>query len=207
MTTDRAEDADPALVAAVVEVEQFVQAAGWDRSPELFALVRTRSLVQAQPSLAAQLDDGGELTAIAQEPLVDSVGVGDSGEALSDALARVAWPDQVDGCVLAQEILVLPQGLAQLSGAGGPDPDPDAAAAVPGAPAAPNPAAWPEPAIPGDPADHSDGRHEARLVVGVLRGHPVGVCLIRIRDLDVPVVGGPHLAPNVLAALRATFDD
>ena len=40
------------LSAVVREVEDFVSTAGWDQPPQLFALVPTAELVQAQPELA-----------------------------------------------------------------------------------------------------------------------------------------------------------
>ena len=56
-------------------------------------------------------------------------------------------------------------------------------------------------------AEHPD-RTEARLVAGVLRDLPGGACLMRLRgeNDDSPLRGG-DLAPNLLAALRLTFEN
>jgi hypothetical protein len=54
----------------------------------------------SQPELADQLDQGSELTPVAQEPMPN----GD----LAAALGGIMWPELVTGCALAQEIVVLP---------------------------------------------------------------------------------------------------
>ena len=46
---------------------------GWDLQPQLFALVPTADLAAAEPALLDQLDDGHELTPIAQDPLPPDV--------------------------------------------------------------------------------------------------------------------------------------
>lgn len=171
-TGEWAEDAD--LAAAVTEVEEFVAAAGWDRPPALFALVRTAELAAAQPSLIAELG-AAEFTPIAQDTLPDPD--------LERALAQVSWPPAVVGCVLAQEIVVLP---------------PSAGAALSEDTAAAQAAAHPE-------------RTEARLVAGVHRDGR-RACLLRIRGTAPdgepwPVVRGGHLAPNLLESLLSTFED
>jgi hypothetical protein len=164
------EDAD--LAVAVAEVEEFAGTAGWDQPPQLFALVNTADLLTAQPGLATSLGST-VYTPIAQDSLPD----GD----LSDALAQISWPDEVAGCVLVQEIVVLPPGAEDnLSD------DPDTAA---------------------EQAARHPLRTEARLAAGVLRDGPGGACLMRMRGEhdDAPLRGG-DLAPNLLAALRLTFD-
>ncbi|MGH8966935.1 MAG: PPA1309 family protein, partial [Actinomycetes bacterium] len=88
------------LSAVAREVEDFVSTGGWDQPPQLFALVPTVELVQAQPDLAAQVDAGALLTPVAQDAL--------PGEDLADALAGIMWPEAVQGCAIAKEIVVLP---------------------------------------------------------------------------------------------------
>jgi hypothetical protein len=88
------------LPALAREVEDFVATAGWDQSPQLFALVSTAELLHRQPHLAGTLDPGAALTPIAQEPLAN--------DDLGAALAGIMWPSTVHGCALAQEIVVLP---------------------------------------------------------------------------------------------------
>jgi hypothetical protein len=165
---------DPDLAIAVAEVEEFAGAAGWDAAPQLFALVVTSELLAAQPALAPKLTAATGFTPIAQESLP-------AGE-LSQALSQVCWPPEVAGCVLVQEIVVLPpEAGASLSA------DPEAAA--------------------NQAADHPD-RTEARLAAGVLRDAKGGACLLRLRgEHDEAPLRGADLAPNLLKALRMTFED
>jgi hypothetical protein len=88
------------LSAVAREVEDFVSAAGWDQPPQLFALVPTAELVEAQPDLAGQVDAGAFLTPVAQDALPN--------DDLAEALAGIMWPDVVRGCAIAQEIVILP---------------------------------------------------------------------------------------------------
>ena len=168
----------PAIAALAREVEEFVAAAGWDQAPQLFALVPTAALLREQPELAGQLDPSSALTPVAQEPLPE----GD----LAEALGRIAWPDVVVGCALAQEIIVLPPSAeSDLSG----DAERLRRAA----------------------ADHPE-RTEARLVAAVLRDGP-GACVMRLRGYTKAedaepadeIVEHPDLAPNLLDALRTTL--
>ncbi|MGO4955781.1 PPA1309 family protein [Luteococcus sp. Sow4_B9] len=95
-----------ALVAALVEIEQYVGQSGWDQPARLFALVRTADLVAAEPQLAEQLtvtsDDA--LSSIEQEDFRD-------GEDLFETLSRIGWSDDVHGCALSLERSFLPAGL------------------------------------------------------------------------------------------------
>jgi hypothetical protein len=166
---------DPDLAAALTEVEEFVADAGWDRPPQLFALVRTEELAEAEPSLAAGLG-GSEFTPIAQDALPDAD--------LERALAQVSWPPAVSGCVLVQEIVVLPPSAGEAL-----SQDPTTAAA--------------------QASTHPD-RTEARLVAGVLRDGR-RACLLRVRaDLpdggQIPLVRGAQLAPNLLDSLALTLE-
>jgi hypothetical protein len=167
------------VAALAREIEDFMAAAGWDQPPQLFALVPTAALLDEQPELAGQLDRANPLTPVAQEALPD----GD----LADALARIAWPDLVIGCALAQEIIVLPPGSeSELPDVAEADAESLRRAA----------------------ADHPR-RTEARLVAAVLR-EGEGACVMRLRGIggDEPVdeiVESPDLAPNLLEALKATL--
>ncbi|GAA1998927.1 hypothetical protein J2S58_003733 [Nakamurella flavida] len=165
------EDTD--LAVAVAEVEEFAAAGGWDAAPQMFALVSTADLIAAQPQLAG-LDAASVFTPIAQESLPE-------GE-LADALAQILWPPEVVGCVLVQEILVLPPSAAESL-----SEDPERAA--------------------GEAAKHPE-KAEARLTAGVLRGMAGGACLLRLRgDHEQDPLRGADLAPHLLTALRATFED
>lgn len=175
---------DPDLAAAVAEVEEFAAAAGWDQAPQMFALVRTADLLSAQPGLASTLADAGVFTPIAQDPL--------AGGDLSEALSQILWPAEVTGCVLVQEIVVLPPAAVQ--------PE----ATVPGTTARERN----DVEITAEQAAAHPDRAEARLAAGVLRGSPGGACLLRVRgDNDATPLRGADLAPNLLTALQATFLD
>lgn len=208
--SDSEERAGSARVAASArEVEEFVASAGWNQPTQLFALVATAEILRQQPELAAQLDPDSEFTPVAQEELPE----GD----LAEALGRIAWPDLVQGCALAQEIVVLPpeaeSELPDVGGAGGAGTD-------------------------GRDADEEDlerlrraaadhpSRTEARLVAAVLRDGEAS-CVMRLRGVQPPawtpsdgpadgadresvegtdeIVEHPELAPNLVQALRATF--
>lgn len=99
------------LRAAVLEIEGFVAASGFSGRRTLFALVPTAELLAHEPGLIGQLGDdrGGadlwsaleapaSLTPVEQESL--------PGSDLAEALAKIAWPDEVAGCALALEIIV-----------------------------------------------------------------------------------------------------
>lgn len=89
------------LEAALAEVERHADAAGWDRPPQLFALVDTAQLLATQPHLARTLGPHpSDYTPIEQEALPEG--------SLDEALAHIMWPDGVAGCALVHEVLVLP---------------------------------------------------------------------------------------------------
>ncbi|NKQ57606.1 hypothetical protein HFP15_32560 [Amycolatopsis sp. K13G38] len=170
----------PAVAAAAREVEEFVAAGGWDQPPQLFALVPTASLLREQPELAGQLDAASPLTPVAQEDLPE----GD----LAEALGRIAWPEAVVGCAVAQEIIVLPPSAEEALPSDSLDVDRLRRAA----------------------ADHPD-RTEARLVAAVVRDGP-GACVMRLRGYTQTegepvdeIIEHPDLAPNLIEALRATL--
>lgn len=92
-----------ALNKAMMEAVEFVHAEGWDAGPTLFALVPTELLVDQLDELdRLEPDDApAPLTLVVQE-LPESIRPG--SEELADYVARVAWPQQVEGVILAQEI-------------------------------------------------------------------------------------------------------
>lgn len=166
------------LATAVADIEAHVHAGGWDRPPMLFALVRADRLRTDDPGSAARLGldrvPPDTLTPVEQEALPDGP--------LDDALARISWPEAVAGCVLSQEILVLPPSAEAEFGDNLADDEAAARA-----------------------AEHPH-RREARLVVGVLRdGSRAAVLRLRGSDGDDNVLTGPDLAPNLVDALLATF--
>lgn len=167
---------DP-LTLAALDTERHVARAGWDQPVRLFALVPTADLLAHEPHLADGLAShdavAGALSAVEQEDLP-------SGPGLEDLLAQIAWPDQVAGCALAVErIVVPPEAERDL-------PEDDAAAlrAV---------------------AEHPD-RADVRLLVAVTRDGSAR-CLLRQRahDADDRVALGEDIAPGLVHALRATL--
>jgi len=172
-------DLDPALAAAVLEIEAHIAESGWDQPGRLFALVPTADLVRLEPALAAAmgLDDAsaaGSLTPIEQDQLP-------AEDRLEEALQSIAWPPEVLGCAAVVERLVLP---------------PDADAALPDNPTEAEIYA----------RDHPE-RQEVRIVAGVTRAGAT-YCALRLRahDDDQSVVGGSDLVPGLLALLAATLE-
>ncbi len=171
-------DTDPALAAAVLEIETHSADAGWDRPARLFALVDTGALVAQEPALAQELGlagaaEAGSLTAVEQENLP-------ADQPLERVLESIAWPPEVTGCAAVVERLVLPPG----SDDGLPE-DPVAAQEY--------------------AADHPD-RQEVRIVAGATRGGAT-YCALRLRshDDDTSVVGGIDLVPGLLTLLGETL--
>jgi hypothetical protein len=171
--------ADPALAAAVLEIEEHVSGSGWDRPAQLYALVDTAQLVEHEPELAhlMGLDASsaqGTLTPVEQDL--------PASQRLETALETIAWPASVVGCAAVVERLVLPPG---------------ADAEIPEDPAAAEAYA----------AGHPD-RQEVRIVAGVTRAG-ASYCALRLRshDDDQSVVAGDELVPQLLQLLRSTLED
>lgn len=88
-----------------MDLERHVAEQGWDQPLELYALVPTAELLQAEPAAAELLgisapDDPDELTPVQQEQLPDDV-------PLEEALGRIMWPEGVAGCALVMERVVM----------------------------------------------------------------------------------------------------
>ena len=166
------------LMTSALETERHVAAAGWDQPPRLFALVRTAGLLEREPHLGAQLGQGEDddgFTAIEQEGLPDT-------SSLETLLARLAWPQDVDGVALAVERLVVPPEAERDL----PENPDEAAEAL---------------------AAHPD-RKDVRLLVAVLRDGE-STCLLRQRDHDTDdkVASGSDIAQGLVQALSATLQD
>ncbi|GAC1333141.1 MAG: PPA1309 family protein [Mycobacteriales bacterium] len=177
--------APQSLIVTVVEIERHVAELGWDQRPRLYALVDTAELMGQQPQLAALLESTpgtaapGSLTPVEQDELAD--------EPIDTLLAGIAWPPEVRGCALVQEVVVLP-------------------------PSAERTAAEQAPTLESaDWANEHPERRDVRLVVGVLRDGSTA-CALRLRGAtdgaatEDDVLTGPDLAPNLSAALLATLD-
>jgi hypothetical protein len=178
-------DRDPrrqAVLTVVRELEHHVAAGGWDGPMRLFALVRTAGALARDPDLAAQLPsdvvaaaeaDPEHLTAVEQEGLPEA-------DTIDGVLARIRWPDTVDGAALVVERVVLP-------------PDVESTMPVDADAAHEFAAAHPQ-------------RREVRLAAAVLRDGANG-CAVRARDHDedTSVAVGPDLIPQLTAALAETL--
>ncbi|HEX6754673.1 MAG TPA: PPA1309 family protein [Mycobacteriales bacterium] len=165
------------LLQTLVEIERHVADSGWDQAPVLFALARTADLMDREPAFAAQLGLSAEdlpddaLTPVEQDALPDGP--------LDESLAQVAWPPEVAGCALVQEVVMLPPEAEE---------------------------AMPRHADVVDWAGTHPERREARLAVAVLRDGS-RACTLRLRGAEEEeLLVGPDLAPSLADALAATLD-
>ena len=173
-------DVDPALAAAVLEIESHIAAGGWDQPARLYALVDTAQLVVREPALAAAmgLDSSsarGSLTPVEQDQLA-------ADRPLESVLESIVWPSDVAGCAAVVERLVLP---------------PDADNQIP------------EDRVSAEEfAREHPERQEVRIVAGATRAGST-YCALRLRahDDDQSVVGGADLVPGLLALLGATLEE
>ncbi|WP_354642246.1 PPA1309 family protein [Kitasatospora camelliae] len=167
------------LTRAALEIDEYAATLGWDLPARLFALVDNTAMRKANPKLARQLglaDDQTEgLTPVEQDELP-------AGMELDKFLGTIAWPDQVVGCALVVERLMLPPG---------------AEASRPKNATEKEIAAW--------VAEHPQ-RQEVRITAAVLRDGSKEIAL-RLREKDVAreVLTGPELVPGLTEALLATF--
>lgn len=173
-------DVDPALAAAVLEIEEHAATSGWDQPARLYALVETAQLVRREPALAAAMgldaaSAEGSLTPVEQDQLPPD-------RPLEEALQTIAWPAGVSGCAAVVERLVLPPDADDQI----PD-DPDGAVAF---------------------AREHPERQELRIVAGATR-HGATYCALRFRSHDdaSKVVAGAELVPGLLELLGATLQD
>ena len=173
-------DADPALAAAVLEIEAHIAEGGWDQPARLYALVDTAELVQHEPALAAAMgldaaDAAGSMTPVEQDELAPD-------QPLESVLQSISWPAGVAGCAAVVERLVLP---------------PEADAAIP------------DDARDAErfAREHPD-RQAVRIVAGVTRAGST-YCALRLRAHDdaTSVVGGSELVPGLLDLLGGTLAD
>lgn len=165
------------LNAALREAVDFVHAEGWDRPATLFALV-PHALVADAIDLDSDAT-ANPLALIVQEDVPEHIRPG--SEELGEFISTIRWPEQVEGAVLAQEITFS-------NSAPGADPTP----------------------------------RQARLYSGVLsdaNNSGAERSLIQLRPSEeelaedvfaqdkIQLLGGDDIAPGVIRALRATFED
>lgn len=170
---------DPALAAAVLEIENHIAEAGWDQPARLYALVETARIVAQEPDLAAQMgldaaSEDGSFTPVEQDALPPE-------QSLEVTLQSIVWPDDVAGCAAVVERLVLP-----------PEVDPE----IPEDPEDAERFAREHPL-----------RQEVRIVAGATRAGAT-YCALRLRahDDDQSVVDGTELVPGLLDLLRSTLE-
>lgn len=187
---------EPAIGRAAQEAIEHVERDGWGQPPQLFALVPTALLAATQPEWSELFDDGAQLTLIEQEPLPGDP-ISGSTE-LEHVLGTTEWPEEVVGCVLVQEIIVLPpEAETALDGALAPVLGDDAAADRAGRAA----------------ARAHPGRRTARMSVGVIADGPqITLLQVQTPDADDDPFAEPELrraddaAPGLAGALRATLE-
>ncbi len=165
------------LTAVLLDVERHAGAAGWDQAWRVFALVETAQLLAHEPALAETL--GPETTAPWTPVEQDQL---PDAATLEELLHQLAWPEAVAGAALVVERVMLPAEVE------GDLPDDQAG-------------------ILRVVAEHPQ-RQEVRLAVAVLRDGGQA-CTVRFRshDDEQSVLSGDNLAPGLVEALTATFDD
>lgn len=165
------------LTQAAADTERHVARLGWDQAPRLFALVRTASLREAEPSLRPQLADSDpdSLTSIEQEGLRKTSNI-------ESMLGTLAWPDEVDGAALVVERIVVP---------------PEAERDLPINPTDATEAL----------AKHPARRDVRLLAAVLRSGESVCLLRQREHDSDDAVAIGSDIAPGLIEALRATLQD
>lgn len=161
---------------AVREIDAYVARDGWDGPIRIFSLVDANTAISANPELAEQLPgDATGLLSIEQEGLPES-------NSVEELLARIAWPEVVDGAAICLERVTLP---------------PEAEDEIP------DDLEEAQRFVANDPR-----REDIRMVVGVMRTG-ANWCTLRLRshDSDAEVISGVGLVPEMVEALAATFAD
>ncbi len=170
---------NPFLHTALVDIETHVASSGWDQPTRLYALVETAVLLREEPALMEEFKALGierppAFTPVEQEDLPDMP--------LDEILQQITWGEQVTGCAIAVERLVLPAEVE---------------VEIP----------HDSPEMPAYVAAHPL-REEIRLVAAVLRnGHRDCALRMRSNDTDEEVLFGEDLAPGLLEALLETFTE
>jgi hypothetical protein len=167
------------LSRLTIDIEKHAAEAGWDRPPQLFALVETADLLRREPQLAQQMGlvvaQPGALTPVDQGELP-------AAGSLEELLAGIVWPPEVLGAAIAVERLMVPPAAEQAM----PQDQGEALTWL---------------------AEHPE-RSEVRMVVAVLRdGSREAALRMRSHDDDQSVLSGPDLVPGLAAALAATLAD
>lgn len=170
-------DLSEILTKAAADTERHVARLGWDQAPRLFALVRTDSLMEAEPTLRAELESAPPegLTSVEQEGLLKT-------SSIESLLGTLGWPEAVDGVALALErIVVPPEAERDL-----PLNSTEATEAL---------------------ANHPARRDVRLLAAVLRSGESVCLLRQREHDSDDAVAIGKDIAPGLIEALRATLNN
>ena len=170
------------LTHAVQQVEEFVARDGWDQTPRMFALAWASELVSTEPDLAEEL--GISPTDAGFVPIEQDWT--DEEQPLDALLAAIGWPEEVQGCVITLERIVLPDSAEAELVASGLDATSRAFA--------------------DEALEHPD-HQDVRMSIGVLRGGD-RFCRLRVRQSDgtETFTEGPELVPGLTSALATTFE-
>ena len=172
-----------ALNKAMREAVDFIHAEGWDAPPTLFALVPTE-LVAAQ---LGDVDDSSSLTLVVQEL---PEGIEPGSEHLADYVSRLAWPREIAGVILAQEIMFKDTSDAALSDA---------------RPARLFSGVLRATALDGSSTADAKSIDNDGAELTLLQLRPTEEELAEagpFAEDDIQLRGGPNVAPGVIAALR-----
>jgi hypothetical protein len=171
------------LISAVIEIEAHVAEGGWDQPVRMFALAAADELVAAEPGLAEAM--GVEPSDSSWVPIEQEWP--DDGEPLDEVLLEIGWPDEVRGCVVVLERMVLPPAAEAELVADGLDPQSFEFGTR--------------------AAEHPD-RRDVRMTIGVERDG-ARACRLRVQQADgeETFTDGPDLVPGLSRALMATFED
>ena len=172
-----------ALNKAMREAVDFIHAEGWDAPPTLFALVPTE-LVAAQ---LGDVDDASPLTLVVQEL---PEGIEPGSEHLADYVSRLAWPREIAGVILAQEIMFKDTSDAALGDA---------------RPARLFSGVLRATAMDDSSTADAENADEDGAELTLLQLRPTEEELAEAGPFaqdDIQLRGGPNVAPGVIAALR-----
>lgn len=172
-----------ALNKAMREAVDFIHAEGWDAPPTLFALVPTE-LVAAQ---LGDVDDSSPLTLVVQEL---PEGIEPGSEHLADYVSRLAWPREIAGVILAQEIMFKDTSDAALGDA---------------RPARLFSGVLRATALDGSSTADAKSIDNDGAELTLLQLRPTEEELAEagpFAEDDIQLRGGPNVAPGVIAALR-----
>ncbi|OFL24377.1 PPA1309 family protein [Corynebacterium sp. HMSC062A03] len=172
-----------ALNKAMREAVDFIHAEGWDAPPTLFALVPTE-LVATQ---LGDVDDSSPLTLVVQEL---PEGIEPGSEHLADYVSRLAWPREIAGVILAQEIMFKDTSDAALGDA---------------RPARLFSGVLRATALDGSSTADAESVDNDGAELTLLQLRPTEEELAEagpFAEDDIQLRGGPNVAPGVIAALR-----